>query len=393
MKKKLLWGLAVVLVLVLATAGVTVGDTVTPEEKTLSLIQAVELALKDNNQIELADLGVEKANLTLEQKEFTKKKTLNQMDKYSLNKDQNMAFILDVDPALAQSGKVIAETKKAYTENSIKFGVEAAYYGVLRAEKMLEVSQASYKRAEEQWKQAQAKFKAGTVAKIDVISAEAQLKSAEAALNEGKAGVEKARMALNQTLNLSLDTPIKLTDKFSFEPAGEIDIDKIFQEMTVKDLPYVSTKEGYHMSQVSWEYCQKYYTSNTFKYREAEYAFKEAEVNLANAKTQLELNIKNAYLDLKTAEDNYHVLTKNVEQAQEAYRLTKLRYDVGMATGYDILGAETALKQAEMALLNALYNYNLAKAKFTYGIFGGSAGGSGDQSSHSTASGDMPSGM
>lgn len=375
MKKKWLWALAVVFVLVLATAGVTVGDAAQPETKSLSLNQAVEIALKDNHQVELAALGVEKADLALEQAELAKKKMLNLLSNPD-RRDQNAALVVDVAPVQAQSGKVIAETSRTYTENSIKFGVETSYYGVLRAEKMWEVSQSAFIRAQEQLKQAQAKFKAGTVANIDVISAEAQLKSAEAELNEAKAGVEKAQMTLNQMLNLNLDTPIKLTDKFSFVSVGEIDTEKVFQEMTEKDASYVSASEGYNMNEVNWEYHQKYYTKNIFKYREAEYAFKESEVNFDTAKSSLQLNIKSAYLDLKTAEDNYQVLSKSVEQAEEAYRLTKLRYDVGMATGYDILGAETSLKQADLALLNALYNYNLAKAKFTYGIFGSSSAGS-----------------
>jgi outer membrane protein len=397
MKRKWLWGTIVVFILILATAGATVGDTAEPEIKSLSLAQAVEMAMKDNTQVELAALVLEQAELALEQAKFAQKKALNQIDKYSLAKDQNMALVLDVVPVQSESAKVIAEVGKAYTENVIKFGVEAAYYGVLRAEKMLEVSEASLIRAKEQLKQAEAKFKAGTVAKMEVISAEAQLRSAEAGVNEAKAGVEKARMALNQTLNLNLNTPMELTDKFSFAPAGDIDTDKVFQEMTEKDSSYVLAREKYNINKVNFDYHQKYFTKNTFAYREAEYAFKESEVNLEHAKTQLQLNIKNAYMDLKTAEDNYHVLTKSVEQAKEAYRLTKLRYDVGMATGYDLLGAETALKQADMALLNALYNYNLAKAKFTYGIFGDASAGSSQKqlssSAAQAASGEMPSGM
>lgn len=81
------------------------------------------------------------------------------------------------------------------------------------------------------------------------------------------------------------------------------------------------------------------------------------------------MNIKTAYLDLKTAEDNYHVYTKSLEQAKEAYRLTSLQYNAGMATAYDVLSAEEDFMQADLGLINALYNYNLAKAKFTYGVF------------------------
>lgn len=395
MKKKLVMGFFVVVLLFVTTVTGSVGEKSQPETKSLSLSQAVELALKENRQIELAALGVEQAELALDQAEFAAKKANNQIGnkvpnmaggESTVRKDQNLAMVIDVAPKQAAAGKVIADTALSYTENSIKFGVEAAYYGVQQAEKLLEVAQASFKRAEEQYKQAQARFKAGTSAKMDVISAEAQLKTAEAGVNEARSTLQVAMMSLNKTLGLNLETPLKLTDSFQFKAADAIDVEKVIQEMTDKDLSFVTDREGLNISQVNFDYHEKYYTSNTFAYRNAKYQLKEAEVKYDNAKAELGFNIKKAYLDLKTAEENYHVLTKSLEQAKEAYRLNKLRYEVGMATGYDVLNAETALKQAEMGLLNALYNYNLAKAKFTYGIFTGSFGQSAQGSSAGGAS-------
>jgi outer membrane protein len=395
MKKKLVMGFFVVVLLFVTTVTGSVGEKSQPETKSLSLSQAVELALKENRQIELAALGVEQAELALDQAEFAAKKANNQIGnkvpnmaggESTVRKDQNLAMVIDVAPKQAAAGKVIADTALSYTENSIKFGVEAAYYGVQQAEKLLEVAQASFKRAEEQYKQAQARFKAGTSAKMDVISAEAQLKSAEAGVNEARSTLQVAMMSLNKTLGLNLETPLKLTDSFQFKAADAIDVEKVIQEMTDKDLSFVTDREGLNISRVNFDYHEKYYTSNTFAYRNAKYQLKEAEVKYDNAKAELGFNIKKAYLDLKTAEENYHVLTKSLEQAKEAYRLNKLRYEVGMATGYDVLNAETALKQAEMGLLNALYNYNLAKAKFTYGIFTGSSGQSAQGSSAGGAS-------
>lgn len=368
MKKKLLWAIFSVLVLLVATAGVTVGDTATPEAKSLSLSQVIEMAMKENSQVELAVLGVEKADLSVERAELAKKKLLDAMDNPD-RRDQNAAMVVDVQPVLAQNGKVIADTTKEYTENSIKFGVESAYYGVLRAGRNLETAKASLQRAKEQLKQAQAKFNAGTVAKIDVISAESQVMSAEVVLREAESGLQKANMGLNQALNLNVDTPLKLTDSFSYEPAEEIDPEKVIQEMMEKDLSYVAAHETYKGNQALFDYYTKYFTPHIFDYREAAYNFKEAEVNLNHAKSSLQINVKAAYLDLKTYEANYQSYLKSVEIVKEAYRLAQLRYDVGMATGYDVLSAETALMQADLGLLNALYNYNLAKAKFTYGIF------------------------
>ncbi|MCR6545405.1 TolC family protein [Dehalobacterium formicoaceticum] len=378
MKKNWLWVMIIVLVLAVATAGVTLGDEAAPEVKKLSLNQAIEMAMKDNHQVELAAIDVEKAELTLEQAEFARDKMINSSalpDKD--RRDQNQAMVIDVVPVNAAAGKTIADTKKTYTENSIKFGVESAYYGLLQGERKLAVSQSALARAQEQLKVAQAKLKAGTVAKIEVIAAEAQLKSAEAEVNQSKADMEKARMALNKTLGLNLDTPIVLTDQFNFNPAGTIDPQKVFQEMQSKDLSLVSAQESYKMNEANWDYHQTYFTANTFVYRDAKFKVKEAEVNLNQEKAALEMNIKNAYLDLKTAEENYQVLTKSLEQAKEALRLTKLRYDVGMATGYDVLSSDGAIQQADLGLLSALYNYNLAKAKFTYGIFTGSSASGG----------------
>jgi len=378
MKKKLLMGAVLAVMLLLVTVSVTVGEKADPDVMKLTLEQAKELAMKNNHQVELAAFGVEKAKVAMEQAEFNAGKMKKNIDKGYVSRDQTAVMVIDVEPLVQQHNKIIAETKQEYTLNSIKYGVEAAYYGVLRAEKMLEVSRTSYKRAEEQYKQAEAKVKAGTAAKIDLISAESQLKSAEAGVNDAEATLKIAQMSLNKTLNLNLDTPLQLTDQFNFVSMGTVDVDEVIQEMKEKDLTFVGFQEALNISKAYFDYYSKYYTPNTFNYRNAEYGYKEAEVNLDQAASQLELNIKKAGLDLQTAEENYSVLTKSMEQAQEAYRLTKLRYDVGMATNYDVLAAEAALKQAELSLLNALYNYNLAKAQFTYGIFGGSSSGSGD---------------
>jgi outer membrane protein TolC len=376
MKKKWVRSMVLGLILAVSTTWIALGDEAVSEEKTapevrkLSLEQAIEVAMQDNHQVELAAIDVEKAQLSFEQAEFAKNKMLNSSALPNPERrDQNQSMIIDVVPANALAAKNIAETKKTYTENNIKFGVESAYYGLLQAERMLTVSQSALNRAQEQLKVAQAKFKAGAVAKIEVISAEAQLKAAQAEVNQSKANVEKARMAFNKTLRLDLDTPIVLTDQFNFTPVGTIDPAAVFAEMKNKDLSYVAARESYQMNKVNWDHHQTYYTPNTFVYRDAKFKIKEAQVNLDQEQAALEMNIKNAYLDLKTAEENYQVFTKSLEQAKEAFRLTKLRYDVGMVTGYDVLSADGAIQQADLGLLNALYNYNLAKAKFTYGIF------------------------
>lgn len=347
---------------------------VVPEVRTLSLAQALEIALTGNSQVELSALGVEKAQLSLDQALFAREKMKNSLDKSNSNPDQDATRVIEVIPVQVQSGKVIADTAQSYTLNSIKYGVEAAYYAVLRAEKLLVTVENSYKRADVQYTQAQAKFRVGVSPKIDVIAAEAQRKAAAADVNSAKATLTVARMSFNQTLGLDLDTPLVLTDKFDYLASQLPDSDAVFADQQTKDLSFVTASETMKINQVGYDFAKKYYTTNTFLYRDAAYQHKQAEANLQAAQSTLELNIKTAALNLQTAEENYNTLTKSLAQAREAYRLTKLRFDVGMATNYEVLSSEDALNQVELGLVNALYNFNLAKAQFAYGIFAPAAG-------------------
>lgn len=388
--KKILRVITGALLIMLSTAGIGLAEAVVPdavvptdvpvpaavtipEAQSLSLAQALAIALKENHQVELSALGVEKAQISLDQALFAREKMLNALDKSDSSPDQDASLVIDVLPVQAQSGKIIADTARTYTLSSIQFGVESGYYAVLRAQKLLETVQNSYKRADVQYQQAQAKFKVGVSPKIDVIAAEAQRKSAAADVNSATADLAIAKMRFNQTLGLELDTPLTLTDKFTFLPAAVMDLPLVIADQQIRDLPFVTAKENFNINQVNFDYYHKYFTTNTFLYRDAAYQFKQAEVNFNTAKSTLELNIKTANLNLQTAEDNYNTLTKSLAQAREAYRLTKLRFDVGMATNYDVLTSEDALNQVELGLVNALYNFNLAKAQFNYGIFAASS--------------------
>ena len=52
-----------------------------------------------------------------------------------------------------------------------------------------------------------------------------------------------------------------------------------------------------------------------------------------------------------------------VAQAQEALRVTELQYGEGVARSVEVLDAEVALTQASTNRVNAVYDYEIAKAE------------------------------
>lgn len=86
---------------------------------------------------------------------------------------------------------------------------------------------------------------------------------------------------------------------------------------------------------------------------------------VSNSMEQLEQSIELEQLQSKLTIDNSLKTVKaqksNMALAEEVYRITKIKYDEGMASNYEVIDAETALKDAQTNYYNALYEAVVAK--------------------------------
>lgn len=89
----------------------------------------------------------------------------------------------------------------------------------------------------------------------------------------------------------------------------------------------------------------------------------EAETNRRTAVDAVILEVRQAYLTLVQQRDNVAVANQALSQARESYRLARVRYDAGVSTLVEVSDAQAALTQAENNQVNALYNYNAARAR------------------------------
>ncbi len=343
--------------------------TATPELVSLSLEAAVKKAVTDNAQINLQQLAVDSATITKTQADDAAKELKRQEELYGIQTDQSGYMVKNVCPAQAREGLKLAQISQAYTINSIKYGVEAAYYGLQQTIKYEEVAELSLERAQSQWDTVKAKYKQGLAAKLDLLSAETNYNQAQADFNQAAANTKLAQMSLAQLLGLDINTQIIPTSKFSYTETQMPDIAKTIEEELAKDVTVALAKFELSNAEILFDFQKKHWPEITYSYRQAQIDYQKAAVSYGTAEKNFVIAVNKAWLDLSTAKDNYTVLQGTEKLAKEAYRLTLLNYDAGLGTFTDVLSAAERLAQGEMAVLGALYNYNLAKAKFTYGIF------------------------
>jgi len=88
-----------------------------------------------------------------------------------------------------------------------------------------------------------------------------------------------------------------------------------------------------------------------------------SQAKLRDARLALDANLTQAITALEAAGSQIDVARTSVAAAQENLRMQRERYRLGASTIVDLLTAETSLNQAEVTLVQARYNYLVARAQ------------------------------
>jgi outer membrane protein TolC len=79
-------------------------------------------------------------------------------------------------------------------------------------------------------------------------------------------------------------------------------------------------------------------------------------------KAAVQHQVKQAYYNFQASRDRIAASASSVQEAEEGLRIVQKRYEGGMTTFVDVLGAESALIRARTNALQALYDNNIAEA-------------------------------
>lgn len=287
-----------------------------------------------------------------------------------------------------------ASQAQVRTQQEIIFQVIQAYANELLAREGERVAQAAVQMAQADMDRAQAREQAGMAVPSDVLSVQVQLAQANENLLQAQNGVALALSALNVAMGLPEDAPTSIEgrlDAVNFDPGALADrqaralIERpdLQQAHLGKDratngvgmaraqfLPQVSLFSAWDESnQQLWNrggnnwMAGAMLTFNVFdggaKYArvaEARNRERQAEAMEQQMISGVKLQVREAYLNLKTAQQRMLVARDAVAQAKESLRILQNRYQEGLITITDLLQAETANTSAQKNYLNALYD-------------------------------------
>lgn len=307
----------------------------------------------------------------------------------------------------ADLGMTASELGLELAKQNIKYKTLATYYRTLQARNQIQVAQETVDALNEHLRNVQLKFDVGAVARKDLLASQVQLAAAEQGLTDAQNYYDVSMAALNKVLGMPHDTVLILKDDLSYIPyeinmadcldfarANRPDILLSEYKVAIADAKLTQARAGYLPTVslaasknwagedpfsgsdtdlrfakdnnwtagviVSWNIWDNQQTAA--KINMAEAGIEKAEASREDVEETSDVEVRTAFLNLKSAEKNIATTKVAVEKAREDYRIARVSYESGVGTNLDVMDAQEKLTQAETNYYTAMYKYNTSKA-------------------------------
>jgi outer membrane protein len=301
-----------------------------------------------------------------------------------------------------QEAKVNIQAAKSdfdATKNQVTDQVARAYLTTLRAQAALDTARANVELSQALLTLAQQQKDAGTGTGLDVVRADVQLANDSQRLVSAANDRRRAGLNLMRSMGLNLDAAIELIDKLGYRPADIGTIEealaqarKLRAELTAqKDreqsarlnygavkaerLPSLGASANYgtigsrivNGAQPTYDYGLSLrvpiFDGGLRDARRAESfsQYRQEQTRTRDLEQQVELDVRLAFDSINSAATEVATAREGEDLSQRELAQAKRRYQAGVANSLEVTDAQTRLDRARDNLINALYDYNVAR--------------------------------
>lgn len=422
----------------------------------ITLQQALELARRNNRQLQVALLTLERSRASVREAQadnypaLSVRGGLNSRGSNVFSNTNNGASSLNVNNQLGQSlnqssvssggsslalNGTVELSYNVYTagirtariraaEEQLRFDqldverlteqlrldVSNDYYDLQQADEQVRINRAAVTNAEASLRDAQAREQAGVGTRFDVLQSQVQLANASQDLTNALSEQQIARrqlvnrLSLAQSANAVAADPVEIAGVWNlpleesiiqaFQNRAELQQQLVQRNISEQNRrialagtrPRVAVSSSYNLSDtfnddksfgdnyavganVTWNLYDGGASQASARAQSANIAI--AETNFADTRNQVRFEVEEAYSNLQSNLANIQTASVGLEQAREALRLARLRFQAGVGIQTEVIDAEDSLTQAEGNRVTAILNYNRALASLKRAISSG----------------------
>ncbi|MBN4002700.1 TolC family protein [Nostoc sp. LPT] len=392
----------------------------------ISLAQALELAKRNNRDLQVAILQLERSRSVVREAQAALFPTLginsnvtNNGNGFSNNSSQVSTSSTSFNGSaqlnynLYNSGNRQATIRAAEEQLrvdqlnvesqslTISLNATTQYYNLQQADQLVRINQSAVTNAQASLRDTQAREQAGVGTRFDVLQAQVNLANAQQQLTNAISQQRIARrqlatlLSLSQSVDISASDPVQLAglwpqtveqsivQAFQNRPElqqylGQRNISEQQRRQALSQLgPQVSLVGNYNLLDryndgvsITDGYSAGIQGNLTlFEGGAAKARADQSKADIAIAETQfatqrdqIRFDVEQYYAQLQSNLNNVQTSSVALNQAREALNLARLRFQAGVGTQTEVIDAENDLTRAEGNRVEAILDYNRALA-------------------------------
>ncbi|MBW4502001.1 MAG: TolC family protein [Scytonema hyalinum WJT4-NPBG1] len=301
----------------------------------------------------------------------------------------------------------IDELEVERLSEEISLNVTLDYYNLQQADENVRIAQSAVDNAQASLRDAQALERSGVSTRFDVLRSQVNLANVQQDLTNALSEQRIARSQLGTRLNLlqsiavSTADPVKLaglwnetleqTIVLAFQNRPELQqrlaertIAQKRERVALSRLkPQVNLAASYNLEDVfddgvsvnnryslGVQARQRLFDGGSARAQAAQQSvqIKIAETQFASQRNNIRFEVEQAYSQLQSNLENVQTANAAVDQAREALRLGRLRFQAGVGTQTEVINAENDLTRTEGNRVQAILDYNRALARLQRAI-------------------------
>jgi outer membrane protein len=326
-------------------------------------------------------------------------------------------FSREASNSAATSRAIASEQGVARTRQSIVFQTMSAYLNVFRTAQLVTVSEENLKRDQRQLERITESNRVGALSLADVYRQQSQVATDELALITAQNNFDKSKADLMALIGLDVleeydvadaTIPVEI-DSTSLQESREMssnlsalaaralqarpDYQGAIESYSAAGSDVTSAKSSYYPSvglsgsfnrsgdnidrpfknsflswgaSLSWTLFDGFRTNQSVQSALA--SKRNAEIALAQAERDINVDVKKAILDLEASRKSYEVSQKGLLSAGEDRKIAEERYNLGAGTLLDLLIANASYVNAQANKVNAVYSFLTSKYNLEYAL-------------------------
>lgn len=315
------------------------------DELKLSIEDARKLAIEHNRSYAAARLDFEAAKIQLD-----------------ITRAEGLVRPSVVAAKRAENARKNAARALAAKRQDLMLDVDSAYYALVAAREKLAIRQKAEEQAKESLRIVKLKFDSGLASKLEVLAAEIQLARASSEACSAQNDLEMAELGLKQMVGVDLATRVIALDS-AVPLKGDVDFEEGLAPALANRPEIMQAREALEIAELEVKFSDNDYTPDLTK-RLNRNNLEKARIQLEEVRRAVYVETRRLYLAVRGAEEAMKIASAAAGQAEENYRVMKLRYEYGMEIANSLLGAQVDLTEAKLGALQAIMNYNTARLRY-----------------------------